>query len=137
MAQASTLTSDEIRATLGLPRTLWATLLDMDYKPAEIVDLMHEFQDEIRSELDREFRRPIVTIDGEPYLSTIQASRALSIGDFHLSNLRDRGKLVPHSYGRRVVYSRAALEDLFVLDDSGRFVLANAFMRWMRSAATV
>lgn len=123
---------EKLRREVGVSRTSLSELLTM-YSPETIRTAYTEFSDQVKANIARELKRPDFTIDGKPYLSAIQAASALGVGEFHLSNLRDRNKLSGRQHGRRVVYSRADLVALLkpTRDDKHRGPLAVSFTRWL------
>lgn len=124
------MTASPEREAIGLPRTFWTTILE-HYSVEEALLKFEDFRDHTRAAIAHEFEHPAAVLDGTPYISTIQAAQALSIGEFHLANLRDRKKLEGTPYGRRSLYSQASLEALLEPAENGRFILARAFMRWL------
>lgn len=145
---------EEVRVRLGLSRPEFLRLSD-DGWPSSIFTestppdsavavakrlsrQWGEYVRHVRRELDREFRVPFAIIDGEPCISTIQVGRALGVGEFHLSNLRDRQALASHRVGRRTVYSRAAIEALIdkpLVPPSRHSPLSAAFLRHVAERA--
>lgn len=94
----------------------------------------YEFVREKRLALDREFRRPACTMNGQPYLSTMQVSLALGIGDFHVSNLRVREILRATSHGNKTVYDRHtvyALLDEQLPEGRRNSPLIHSFLRYL------
>lgn len=98
--------------------------------------LYNEYISLVRVRLEREFKRPETVIDGVPYLSTVQTARALGVGEFHLANIRERGRLHGEKLGRRAIYSRTELERFITEpmgDTSPYSALAYAFLRWLEA----
>jgi hypothetical protein len=79
--------------------------------------------------------------DATPYLSSRQAARALGVGEFHLANMRDRGKLkAHHRVGRNYAFAVADLLTL-VQDPASaggyNSPLASAFLAYLEQATSV
>lgn len=129
---------EKIRLRCGLSRNQWAKLLETgdagsDARAWEISKSFDRFLDRCRLQVDYEFQNPEFVEDGQPYISTIQAARALSVGEFHLANLRDRGKLASVRVGRRAGFRRDDLLDFLDIDrrpDTRQTALGVAFFRW-------
>jgi len=85
-----------------------------------------------------EAKNPAAKIDGKPYLSTRQAARALGVGEFHLANMRDRGKLPAQRAGRNYAF---AVKDLITIatkpEKAGGYhsPLAGAFLEYLDESA--
>lgn len=109
---------EEIRLRIGVSRPTWAELLgtsdpDAALARAKELDRDHRtFKRRVVNALDIEFARPTLVLDDVKYITTRQATRALGLGEFHLSNLRDRQRVEYRRVGRRTLYSRSALDDL-------------------------
>lgn len=85
--------------------------------------------------IDYELRDPMITFENVPYITAMQVSRALGIGEFHVCNLRARGKLASEKFGRRSLYNRAHLMAFIhapLAEGERHLGLANAFVRWMK-----
>lgn len=127
---------DRIRRRAGLSRGQWTDLVGSHPDDETIYEVMrsHErFIQSIKAAIEYEMARPAVVIEGEPYISTIQAARALGVGEFHLANLRERNKLEATRYGRRSAFSRANLYKFLEGPEDPRerhSALATAFLRW-------
>lgn len=130
---------ENIRLRCGLSRNQWTRLLDAVDQPDEerawvIGQAFDRFLEQRRSAVDIEFREPeFHGDDGTPLLSTIQAARALGVGEFHLANLRDRGKLNSTRVGRRAGFAREDLRDFLNIDqkpETRQTALGIAFLRW-------
>lgn len=135
MATAVTYSRDELEQLhkdIGVSRTVLSELLQ-NHTPEELRKSYADFTEYTKKAIAFEFKNPAFTIEGKPYLSAVQAARALGTGEFHLSNLRDRNKLSGRRHGRRVVYSRGDLHALLkpTKQDKHRAPLAVAFVRWL------
>lgn len=107
-------------------------------KAYDLLDAWATFVAEKRQAIDREFSRPTCTIHGEPFISTMQVSLALGIGDFHVSNLRVREILDVSYYGNRTVYGKPTLLKLISepLPEGRRSSpLVHAFLRYLQDRA--
>lgn len=84
-----------------------------------------------------EAKNAAITIDGKPFLTSRQAARALGVGEFHLANMRDRGKIPAQRAGRNYAF---AAEDLIAIvkkpAKSGGYhsPLAGAFLERFKEA---
>lgn len=102
---------------------------------ARLESCYKRFVAKIKLDVDREFADPVATSDdGQVCISTAQVARSLQIGEFNLSNLRDRGTLawLPMGVGR-TMYTRAAVYALIDNPFSGRArhsPLASVFLRF-------
>lgn len=127
---------ESVRIKAGLSKAEWDRLVPDkkdSFAVAKIERDLKRFIAGVRKAVDYEFEHPDVEIDGQPYLSVAQASRALGIGEFHLCTLRSREKLLGEKYGRRTVYSRDVLAE-FVDPPNGtprNSALASSFLRWL------
>lgn len=134
MVVLSPRTDDEIRSLCGLSRTQWDNLVSAGFTPAQVRTSYQAFVQAIQSRIAEEFKRPADSIDGVPHLSTVQAAEALGVGEYHLSTMRSRGKLIGTKFGRRTFYSREQLES-FLTDpeqaQAKKSALALAFIRMM------
>lgn len=129
-----TLSADEIRRLCGLSKGQWVQALSRLVEPEKVLEKHREFIAETRRALDWEFRNAQFVIADEPHISTVQAARALGVGEFHLSNLRDRDKLPGVKHGRRSVYTRQHMDEFLesTLSEKERHSpLASAFLRWL------
>lgn len=127
--------SDAIRKRAGLSVQQWKTLIgkELEDQFAYNIDQAYErFLAFVDANLESEFEHPFITIGSQPYLSTSQVSRACMIGEFHLSNLRWRGRLMGEKIGHRVGYTRSELKHF--LHDPNPYernsALATAFLRF-------
>lgn len=113
---------ENIRQAVGVSRPSWIQLLGASSETALRGDAMLAAAKDVQRAHSRfirkmianvaaEFETPIVVDDVE-YITTAQVSRALGLGEFHVSALRDRGKLQAVRYGRRTLFSREAVMDL-------------------------
>lgn len=129
----STTTADEAtRLSIGISKTEWEDLRREGYTPRQILSLWEKFRKHAIRALDFEFSNPEFVLDETAYVTAVQVSRALGLGEFHLSNLRDRGKLEGRRHGRRTIYSRENVDSLLSSPDDGRrSSLAGAFIRWI------
>lgn len=127
---------ESIRRRTGLSKTQWAELVrgqNEDQRAYEISRLFERFLAHVHRALDNEFKNPEYEVDGVPCLSTIQAARALGIGEFHLANLRDRGKLKGRKFGRRAAFARVDLDAFLSIPQAPQerqSAMAQAFLRW-------
>lgn len=125
-----TLSPEDVRLTIGLSKTEW-TQLSEKYNTRQILSLWEKFKRITGRALDYEFAIPSYVLEGVPYVTAIQASRATGIGEFHLANLRDRDKLQGTRHGRRTIYTRQNLDDLFQPKDGRKSSLSGPFLRWI------
>ena len=123
---------EELRREIGVSKTTLTELLEK-HSPEELRAAHAEFVEHTKAAIAYEFKTPAFNFGGHKYLSAIQAARALGTGEFHLSNLRDRGKLHGTPHGRRVVYSKLDLTSLLKPSktDKHRSPLAASFTRWL------
>lgn len=129
---------EKIRLRCGLSRNQWARLIQSgddgdDARAWEISKSFDRFLDRCRVQVEYEFQSPELTENDQSFISTIQAARALSIGEFHLANLRDRGKLASVRVGRRAGFRKDDLIDFLDIDrrpDTRQTALGVAFFRW-------
>lgn len=128
---SSTSTTEDVRLYCGLSKAQYERLAAV-CDPETLPELFDAFLADIRAKVEIEFTAPAHMLGKTPVLSTVQVARALGVGEFHLSNLRDRGKLNSSKFGRRAVYSKADL-DAF-LDQQKikerRSALAAAFVQY-------
>jgi hypothetical protein len=126
---------EELRRTLGVSKTVLQEMLQ-HASPDSLREAHARFVEHTKAAIEREFKAPSFRIDGKSYVSAIQAARALGTGEFHLSNLRDRGKLNGTPHGRRVVYAKSDLLALLKQskDSNYRSPLASSFARWLEIA---
>lgn len=112
-----------IRRTVGLSRPAWLRLLNAvsetdlrgEEKLAVARDILRShgrFVRKISAAVGAEFAKEPTIVDGEAYITTAQVSRALGLGEFHVSALRDRGKLPALRHGRRTLFARDDVIDL-------------------------
>ena len=125
----STLDAEAIRSRYNITRTQWSELVKDDSEGPKIARRYEKFLEHVRKAIDFEFESPAFVVDEVPYLSTIQAARALGVGEFHLSNLRDRQKLIGVRHGRRSIYSRENLLE-FLNTEPRHSAVTTAFVRW-------
>lgn len=133
---------DQIRRKLGLNRPQFLRLLSiekLENRPEiqdRVVELQSEFAafaHEITDNLHREIKRADHTVLGVPYLSTVQVSRCLGIGEFHVARIRSRGILKAHPVGGG--YYGYTVEDVLELLDEPKqgyqSPLSGAFIRYL------
>lgn len=129
---------EKIRLRCGLSRNQWAKLLETgdsgdDARAWEISKSFDRFLDRCRLQVEYEFQNPEFSENGQGFISTIQAARALSVGEFHLANLRDRGKLASVRVGRRAGFRKDDLLEFLDIDrrpSERQTALGVAFFRW-------
>ena len=145
---------DVIRRKCGLSRPQMLSLLNLKQaSQLRDVDVANRAKDEadaieasytaylaaVRRRLAAELDRPVVVLEGVPHLSTVQTARVLGVGEFHLANIRERGRIVGHKLGRRAVYSEQELRR-FIQEPMGAnspySALALAFLRWRENVTT-
>lgn len=144
-----TVTIDEIRRKIGLSKTQMFALLEdsrrsvllhhkgpMYKRAVEIGESYTEFLTSLGYALDRAFETPDAYVEDQPVLSTLTASRILGVGEFHLANLINRGRLTSHKIGRRTFFTRDDLVSLLDKDDDMHTPLAAAFLRFMGADAS-
>lgn len=141
---------DAMRVRCGLARPDWYRLLGVAkeadaFNPngetapgvaarAQLICRKHRtFIRSLENAVAREFARPAFVIDDQPLLSTIQVARALGVGDFHISTLRDRGRVDATRAGRSWGFSRSAVAALITNEKQLGYhsPLATAFLRWL------
>lgn len=129
--------SEATRSRLGLTNGQWRTLQKEHEMSAEEIEKAYKSWIEwVKKDLDEALRNADYRIANKPHLSAIQLSEVLRIGEFHLCNIRQRGKLRGIPHGRRVAYSRSDVIDL--LDRTyektrARNPLSKAFVRYVTS----
>lgn len=127
----TTLSADDIRIGIGLSKTQWDSLAGKR-TPRQVATAWEKFKRNASRALDYEFASPSFYLEDVPYITTIQAARALGVGEFHLANLQDRDKLQGTKHGRRIIYSRENLDALLSPPEDGRRgALAGSFIRWL------
>lgn len=122
--------AEELRAKIGMSKAKFDVLLKR-YSLEELDALYETFLEGVRRAIAWEFKAPALKIDGAPYASTIQAARALGVGEFHLANLRYRQKLNGHTHGRKTIYAKRDLEALLKPQKDRRSPIAASFIRWL------
>lgn len=128
------LTKSQLLGLLGLSRESQLDENEPEYAEelTHIADEYTRYIERSKKAIDWEFKQPAHVLEGKPVISTVQAARALGVGEFHLSNLRDRRKLIATPFGRRAFYTRDALLK-FVREQQhtkGHSSLSGAFVRW-------
>lgn len=143
-------TFEDVRARIGLTKVQLLGLMGLEREaqldpedPEQERILTHIWQEfeayveHVKRAIDWEFRTPDrhLPVRGKqvPVLSTVQAARALGVGEFHLSNLRDRKKLPGTPFGRRSFYTKDALLKFLrqqTEQQQKHMSLAGAFVRW-------
>lgn len=121
---------------IGLTLAQWNKLRDSGYTTEAILAAHADWQKQVKRELAWEYKNPDYRDEsGAPFLSAVQAARALGIGEFLVCNLNHRGKLPGTKVGRRIAYSRDDLLKMATRNysrvPSKRSPLAKSFIRWL------
>jgi hypothetical protein len=113
---------------------------DISRAALEIASMRMLYGATLKSDIAEQFEFPAFRDEKGNAVSTVQASRALGIGEFNITNLVRRGKLDAEDFGDRPGFRRAALDSLVdrpIMGAELNSPLAAGFLVWLERSRRV